>query len=272
MPLKHLGKESLYIQTYTPSLLEAIARAPNRQSLGLASGVALPFHGADLWNAYELFWLNADGKPVVAVMECRVPCASPHLIESKSFKLYLNSFCQSRFPSIEAVQRIITQDLSAVAGMPVDVLLAPLSDLQGNLHASLPGVVLDHLDVIPELTDGPALLRTIPNTHVRETLTSDLLKSNCPVTGQPDYGSVQIQYEGEAIDREALLRYIIHFHRLQEFHEHCVERMFLDIQQQCRPAALTVYARYTRRGGLDINPYRSTSTTVHPNNTRLVRQ
>lgn len=272
MSLIHLGKKSLYIQTYTPGLLEPIPREIQRHSLGIATDLPLPFYGADLWNAYEVSWLNELGKPMVAVMECRIPCTSPRLIESKSFKLYLNSLNQSRFPSMAAVHQLLCRDLSEAAGAAVDVLLAPLSDLQGNVHPGLSGVSLDALDVSPAPDDGPALLRSMPNTFVKETLTSDLLKSNCPVTGQPDWGSVQIQYEGAAIDRSALLRYIIHFHHLQEFHEHCVERMFMDIQRQCQPRALTVYARYTRRGGLDINPYRSTSATVRPNNTRLVRQ
>lgn len=272
MALTHLGKQSDYIQTYTPSLLEAIDRAPQREALGLRASDPLPFHGADMWNAYELSWLNDKGKPCVALMECRVPCDSPYLIESKSFKLYLNSFCQTRFPSMDAVMAVLRKDLSQTTGASVDIVLAPLSDLQGALHSHLPGILLDHLDVSPATDDGPALLRTLPHTSVQETLSSDLLKSNCPVTGQPDWGSVQIQYAGEAIDREALLRYIIHFHRLQEFHEHCVERMFVDIMKHCAPRALTVYARYTRRGGLDINPYRSTSARVHPENIRLVRQ
>jgi 7-cyano-7-deazaguanine reductase len=272
MALTHLGKKSLYIQTYTPSLLEPIARALSRESLGLRADEKLPFYGADIWNAFEVSWCNEQGKPMVAIMECIISCTSPFLIESKSFKLYLNSFNQSRFPTMEAVQQIIRQDLSAATGSPVSVILAPLSDLQGNLHPSLPGISLDNLDITPLPDDGPALLHTLAGKPVRETLTSDLLKSNCPVTGQPDWGSVQIQYEGQPIDRATLLRYFIHFHQLQEFHEHCVERMFLDILRQCKPSALTVYARYTRRGGLDINPYRSTSSSVSVNNTRLVRQ
>ncbi|MFI4956288.1 MAG: NADPH-dependent 7-cyano-7-deazaguanine reductase QueF [Gammaproteobacteria bacterium] len=272
MALTHLGEKSLYIQTYTPSLLEPIARTLSREMLGLHVGDTLPFYGADIWNAYEVSWLNEQGKPMVAIMECVVACTSPFLIESKSFKLYLNSFNQSRFPTMEAVRQIISQDLSAATGAPVDVIVAPLSDLQGNIHPTLPGESLDHLDVSPLPEDGPALLHTLPGKVVRETLTSDLLKSNCPVTGQPDWGSVQIQYTGQPIDRPTLLRYFIHFHQLQDFHEHCVERMFLDILHRCKPSALTVYARYTRRGGLDINPYRSTSSAVRMNNTRLVRQ
>ncbi len=272
MALTHLGKKSSYIQTYTPSLLDKIPRALSRESLGLSSQDPLPFYGLDLWNAYEISWLNEHGKPQVAVAECRIDCASPFLIESKSFKLYLTSFSQSRFASTGAVQAVLQRDLSDAVGVPVDVLLAPLSDLHGSLHASLPGVSLDQYEITCEPTDNASLLHTCSDKVVAETLTSDLLKSNCPVTGQPDWGSVQIQYTGLAIDHPSLLRYIIHFHREQEFHEHCVEKMFLDILSYCQPSALTVYARYTRRGGVDINPYRSTSKTGRPNNIRLVRQ
>ncbi len=272
MSLTHLGKQSVYFQTYTPSLLEPIPRAISRASLGIHPTSPLPFHGADIWNAYEISWLDDKGKPVVAVGECRVDCGSPNLIESKSFKLYLTSFSQSRFKHIEMVRDTISRDLTAAAGMPVHMILSPLADAQGSLYTSLPGVSLDNLDIACEPTDDASLLHTHNGAMVKETLTSDLLKSNCPVTGQPDWGSVQIQYTGQKIDHAALLRYIIHFHHEQEFHEHCVEKMFVDILARCQPTSLTVYARYTRRGGLDINPYRSTEKAVFLDNIRLVRQ
>jgi 7-cyano-7-deazaguanine reductase len=272
MALTHLGKPSVYFQTYTPTLLEAVPRAQSRAVLGINDNDPLPFNGADIWNAYEISWLDEKGKPVVAIGECRVDCGSPYLIESKSFKLYLSSFAQSRFKNIDTVRETISRDLTQVAGTPVHVMLSPLSETQCHLYTSMPGTLLDHLDVHCEPTDDASLLHTHAGPIVRETLTSNVLKSNCPVTGQPDWGSVQIQYTGQRIHHGSLLRYIVHFYYQQAFHEHCVEKMFVDILERCKPSSLTVYARYTRRGGLDINPYRSTESNVFLDNIRLVRQ
>ncbi|NJC89399.1 MAG: NADPH-dependent 7-cyano-7-deazaguanine reductase QueF [Desulfuromonas sp.] len=267
-----LGKPTSYRDEYDPALLCPFPRAPKRAELGLDA--ALPFAGFDLWNAYELSWLNPAGKPVVAMAEFRFSCTSPFLIESKSFKLYLNSFNQTRFADFAAVAATVERDLARACGASVVVRLLPLSAVTGTAVAALPGRCLDDLDVVidrydydPTLLDGAA----DPGRMVEETLHSHLLKSNCLVTRQPDWASVLIRYRGPAIDPAALLRYLVSFRRHSEFHEQCVERIFTDLLRHCRPELLTVYARYTRRGGLDINPFRSNFETDLPN-WRLARQ
>lgn len=267
-----LGKTTEYVSVYTPSLLFPIPRLQSRLQLGMQSGV-MPFRGVDVWTAYEVSWLDSFGKPEVAVAEFEVPADSPAIIESKSFKLYLNSFNQTAFADRAAVERTLAADLSQAAGATVGVRLVPLqqSTLSGSGHFT--GECIDNQPVkIDCYSPNPDLLQV--NTAaavVSESLYSNLLKSNCPVTGQPDWASVLIEYRGAPIDRAGLLKYIISFREHQDFHEHCVERMFLDIQQRCQPEELTVYARYTRRGGLDINPYR-TSGAGKPVDARLVRQ
>jgi 7-cyano-7-deazaguanine reductase len=268
-----LGKATEYQSHYAPELLYPIPRQLKRSELGVADS-ALPFVGEDLWNAYELSWLNAKGKPVVAVGTFRVPATSPNLIESKSFKLYLNSFNQTVFASLEAVSAAMTRDLSAAAGSLVAVLLEPLS-ARPQASIGIPeGTLLDELDIACDrYQPAPELLATLPGDAVEETLYSHLLKSNCLVTGQPDWAMVVIRYRGAPIDRAGLLRYIVSFRNHNEFHEQCVERIFMDIQQRCRPEALAVYARYTRRGGLDINPFRSSDECYgRPENIREIRQ
>ena len=267
-----LGKPTSYRDEYDAGLLCPFPRAPKRAELGLAG--PLPFGGFDLWNAYELSWLTPSGRPVVAMAEFRFPCTSPFLIESKSFKLYLNSFNQTRFADFAAVSVVLDRDLSAASGAPVAVRLLPLAALGGAVVADLPGSCLDDLDVAvdrydyaPELLDGAAA----GGEPVEEALHSHLLKSNCLVTRQPDWASVLIRYRGPRIDRAALLRYLVSFRRHSEFHEQCVERIFTDLRRHCRTEWLTVYARYTRRGGLDINPFRSDFETDLPN-WRLARQ
>lgn len=257
-PLAHapLGQEVVYPDAYDPSLLFSIERAINRRSLA----VPAQWHGADIWNAYEISWLNPKGKPIASVARFTVPHSSPRLIESKSFKLYLNSFNEERFASTDAVRQAMARDLSKAAGQEVEVELMSLSSQQGQPLDALDGDNIDGLDIeIDRYEPAPDLLRCSGNADiVSEKLVSDLLKSNCPVTGQPDWGSVQICYTGPRIDRAALLKYIVSLRRHTEFHEHCVETMFCDIRQACKPESLSVYARYTRRGGLDINPWRST--------------
>lgn len=249
-----LGHTVSYPKSYDASVLFAIDRANNRASLG-----PLPaWQGADLWTAYELSWLNPKGKPVVAMGLFTVPHDTPRLIESKSFKLYLNSFNESRFDSLEQVVGIMRTDLEAACGGPMGITITPLRADTRELCTALPGENIDDLDVeIRHYQPASGLLQCDPTTTVTETLTSDLLKSNCPVTGQPDWGSVQITYTGPKIDRAALLQYIVSLRQHNEFHEHCVETLYCDIWRECKPVALTVYARYTRRGGLDINPWRS---------------
>ncbi|MBT0585026.1 NADPH-dependent 7-cyano-7-deazaguanine reductase QueF [Alteromonas sp. SM 2104] len=265
-----LGKSVDYIEHYTPELLQPVPRSINREKIGL-SATQLPFKGVDLWNGYELSWLNAKGKPQIAILRCAVPANSPNLIESKSFKLYLNSFNQSVFDHVDVVKQSLTRDLSACAGVPVEVtLLLPDQFNQAAIN-DITGDCIDDLDVsIDHYEYSPSTLSTSSN-EVSETLISHLLKSNCLITHQPDWGSVIIRYRGAQISREGLLKYLVSFRSHNEFHEQCVERIFCDLLQYCRPTALTVYARYTRRGGLDINPFRSNFEMPYAN-LRLARQ
>ena len=265
-----LGQQSAYISQYTPSLLQPVPRSLNRDDLGLRG--ELPFQGCDVWTLYELSWLNAKGKPVVAIGEVFVPATSPNLIESKSFKLYLNSFNQTRCDSLEAVQALLVQDLSGCAGAPVSVTLFTLDQATHQI-AQLPGECIDNLDIEVDgyEFDETLLQGAAGREIVEETLHSHLLKSNCLVTSQPDWGSVVIHYRGPRLDREKLLRYLISFRQHNEFHEQCIERIFTDLKHFCAPEKLTVHARYTRRGGLDINPFRSDWEPV-PANLRLIRQ
>ena len=268
-----LGRASEYRSEYAPELLFPISRQQKRDELGLTPG-NLPFVGEDLWNAYELSWLNARGKPVVAIGEFRVPAASPYLIESKSLKLYLNSLNQTRFGCLAEVETCIARDLSAAAGAPVAVWLTDLSDRPLRQIAYPQGECLDELDIeVDRYQPLPEILRVEAGREVEdELLYSHLLKSNCLVTGQPDWGMVCVRYSGAAISREALLRYVISFREHNEFHEQCVERIFCDILSLCAPRRLEVWARYTRRGGLDINPYRASEPGRNPGNVFELRQ
>lgn len=253
-----LGKAVAYRSDYAPELLFPIPREGKRREIGV-DPAALPFHGYDLWNAYELSWLNPKGKPVVALGEFRVPAATPSLVESKSLKLYLNSFNQTCCDSLQAVEGLIARDLSQAAGGEVSVRLRAI-DEDTHRRLGVPGgVCLDELDIaIDRYQPAPELLQADAGHPVEDALLySHLLKSNCLVTGQPDWGMVAIRYSGPAIAHEGLLRYIVSFREHNEFHEQCVERIFTDITQRCAPTKLEVWARYTRRGGLDINPYRA---------------
>ncbi|MDR2881082.1 MAG: NADPH-dependent 7-cyano-7-deazaguanine reductase QueF [Azoarcus sp.] len=252
-----LGKQVLYRDTYAPELLFPIARQDQRSKIGLHDS-ALPFIGEDLWNAYELSWLDPRGKPVVALARFRVPASSPNLIESKSLKLYLNAFNQERMSGVNAVHATIANDLSAIAGEAVRVEILPLDGRLMRRIKDPEGFCLDSLDIdIDTYRLCPDVLRT-SGERVTETLYTHLLKSNCPVTRQPDWGMLAVRYTGPTIERAGLLRYIVSFRQHDEFHEHCVERIFCDILERCRPTDLAVCARYTRRGGLDINPFRAT--------------
>jgi 7-cyano-7-deazaguanine reductase len=273
-----LGKPVSYADTYDPSLLFAMSRQPKRVELGLQAGT--PFLGADLWTAFELSWLTPRGKPQVAIAHVTIPCETPNVVESKSFKLYLNSFSNSRFGSVEEVQARIRGDVSELVwrGAPrpatvgVRILTPELFDRE-PVH-ELDGLNLDRLDIeCDQYTPAPELLTAaLDEMPVEEVLTSHLLKSNCLVTGQPDWGSVQIRYSGPQIDQGGLLRYLVSFRNHNEFHEQCVERIFMDIWRRCRPVKLAVYARYTRRGGLDINPFRTSHPSALPVNVRTARQ
>jgi len=254
-----LGHKTVYIENYDSSLLFPLPRALGRQKLGNA----LPsFTGEDLWCGYELSWLNSKGKPQVAIANFSFGVTSPDIIESKSFKLYLNSFNQSRFNSAAEVQKILSADLSAASQADVAVQLYSIHEPQDSALKNLPGICLDLLDVeIDHYTVDKQFLTVSSSTGeaplVEETVYSDLLKSNCLATGQPDWGSVMIRYRGEKIDHANLLKYIISYRKHSGFAEHCVEQMFTDIWSCCKLEKLTVYCRYTRRGGLEINSWRS---------------
>ncbi|RMX00135.1 NADPH-dependent 7-cyano-7-deazaguanine reductase QueF [Allofranklinella schreckenbergeri] len=273
-----LGRDVAYPDRYDPGLLFPIARAAQREALGLRG--RLPFVGADSWTAFELSWLNSRGKPQIAIGHFHFPAETHNIIESKSFKLYLNSFNNTRFDSADALRQTLLTDLTEAAwrGAPVQaslgVRLVPPQDFDAEPLAELDGLDLDRLDV--ECSDyhpRPELLHSDRSqAHVSETLTSRLLKSNCPVTGQPDWASVQIAYHGHPIDQATLLQYIVSFRNHTGFHENCVERIFVDIWQRCQPVQLSVWARYTRRGGLDINPFRSSQPQALPRNVRTARQ
>ncbi|HWU98982.1 MAG TPA: NADPH-dependent 7-cyano-7-deazaguanine reductase QueF [Oxalicibacterium sp.] len=268
-----LGKPSVYSAQYDPSLLFSIPRQYKRDELGLNG--TLPFFGMDIWNAYELSWLNMRGKPQVAIARFMVPADSPCIIESKSLKLYLNSFNQTKLGGTEALLELLQIDLSTGFGAPVQITLTAPDTFATVNMSELNGLSLDRLDIEVEeyLPDANLLTANHDEAPIEEQLVSHLLKSNCLVTGQPDWASVQIHYVGAPIDHEGLLRYIIGFREHHEFHEQCVERIFIDILRQCKPQKLAVYARYTRRGGLDINPWRSNfSTGKPPSNARSARQ
>ncbi len=264
-----LGKDSTYPDTYSPDVLAPIPRAQARATLGI--GDTLPFTGIDIWNAWELTWLAPGGKPVTAVAELRIPADSTYIAESKSLKLYLNSFAMTEYGSVDEVARLVESDLADVVGSPVDVRL--LVGEPGNSRIDvLPGDCLDDLDVQCQFDRVDAgTLSASGDAVINESLHTHLLRSLCPVTSQPDFGSLLIEYRGRKIDRKGLLQYVVSFRQHNDFHEACVERMFIEILERCGCERLTVYARYSRRGGIDINPFRSNAQTS-ADNLRLWRQ
>jgi 7-cyano-7-deazaguanine reductase len=277
-----LGKPSPYVDQYDASLLFPIARQDKRAEIGILG--AAPFFGADMWTAFELSWLNPRGKPQLAIAHFTVPCESRNIIESKSLKLYLNSFNNTKFASSDEVKTRLRTDLSeavwrdstpadkAPPTIGVTLISADLFDRE-PVH-EMDGLSLDRLDIdCTRYTPAPELLTvTSDEAPVSEVFTSNLLKSNCLVTGQPDWGSVQISYTGDQIEQGGLLQYLVSFRNHNEFHEQCVERIFMDIWTRCKPMKLAVYARYTRRGGLDINPFRTSYPAALPKNVRMARQ
>jgi len=271
-PTSPLGQATTYRNRYAPDVLHPIERSRGRAELGIHG--APPFRGVDIWNAYELSWLDPHGKPVVALGEFHVPADSPALIESKSFKLYLNSFSGERL-SVAALREHLARDLGRAAGAPVAVHLCLADEFAAQRIEEPEGTSLDDLQLEIDHYGPPRpdfLRADTAAAPVAETLRSDLLKSNCPVTGQPDWASVRIDYTGAPIERAGLLRYLVSFREHREFHEHCVERIYMDLMERCAPVRLDVYARYTRRGGLDINPFRSSSGRHTPGNPRGARQ
>ena len=287
-----LGKEVSYPRGYDASLLFPIPRLDARRTLGLASlpGLVkaagdLPFQGFDLWNAYELSWLNAKGLPKVALLRVKVPCTSPYIIESKSFKLYLNSFNQTRFETVHHVFDHLRRDLAQASGAELELELVGSDQFSNEKIIEFAGVDLDKLDVEIDCYQPDAAILKLRQTaldkghqlpgegsSVSEKVFSRLLKSNCPVTDQPDWACIEIEYTGPAIDHTSLLKYIVSYRMHNGFHEHCVEKIFVDILKQCAPSSLSVYARYTRRGGLDINPWRATLDVKPPVLGRSARQ
>jgi 7-cyano-7-deazaguanine reductase len=265
-----LGHPSGHPDQYTPGLLYVVPRAPQREALRLS--VPLPFTGVDQWTAYELTWLDAGGKPQVALATIDVPIDSPSLVESKSMKLYLGSFAQTRYAGMTEVAATIERDLSHAVGGPVGVALRGPAAFDVQAIRELGGESLDELPVTCSVYDVEPAFLSARGDVVAETLTSRLFRSVCPVTAQPDIASVQLQYRGPRIDREGLLRYLVSYRRHAGFHEHCVERIFVDVAARCRCEQLTVHARFTRRGGLDINPFRTNTGVAAPDNVRTARQ
>ncbi len=270
-----LGKQTKYADLYDNSLLYPISREFARSQLQIVG--CLPFYGFDIWNCYEVSWLSQSGKPEVKILEFMVSCDSPNIIESKSLKLYLNSFNNTKFDSGDQVKELIVKDLSLIFQAPVTVFIKDLESYEGTKLQSFSGINLDRLEVtitgfetsqnLPKLSEDDMQV-------VNEVLYSNLLKSNCLVTNQPDWASVQISYRGKKIDHSSLLKYLVSFRNHNEFHEQCVERIFCDINKFCTPDQLTVYARYTRRGGIDINPIRSNCNleVTKLSNIRHIRQ
>jgi 7-cyano-7-deazaguanine reductase len=263
-----LGKQSNYVSKYDAKQLCAIPRELSWKKYGYQSP---PYFGFDIWNAYEISWLNENGMPQVAIGEFIIPLSSPNLIESKSFKLYLNSFNQSSVKNSEELIHTLQSDLSSCAGETIKVDLFSVDDDNHRLHTAT-GKCLDHQNITTDVYKRDiSFLQLEKGYQENEVLYSHLLKTNCPVTGQPDWGSLFIEYSGKTIVQSNLLKYIVSYRDECDFHEQCVENIFLDIMKQCQPDELTVYARYLRRGGLDINPYRSTKADT-PGNNRLIRQ
>jgi len=268
-----LGKATDYPDRYDASLLFAVSRAPQRAALGIQEH--LPFSGCDLWNAYEITWLDPRGRPRLAIGEFKVRAESPAMVESKSLKLYLGSFAQEPVASGAELGRRIATDLTRVCGDAVAVALTP----GANFHTTIPlravplgTESIDDTDVAIDASDPDPALLAHAEAPVDETLSSSLFRSTCPVTGQPDYADVFIRYRGPRIQRAGLLRYLVSFRRHAAFHEACVERIFVDITERCRPEWLSVYARFMRRGGIDINPFRSNFEPAPTANIRTPRQ
>ncbi|MFC3909061.1 NADPH-dependent 7-cyano-7-deazaguanine reductase QueF [Legionella dresdenensis] len=268
-----LGKKSDYDSTYNPDRLYPLSRMGKRQEIGVDPD-HLPFIGYDCWNHYEVSWLNEKGKPMVGIGEIYYDCNSPKLIESKSLKLYFNSFNNTRIKSVEELENIVKKDLSERVEAPVFIKIYPLEQTRNFAAAqAVSGECIDHLDIECSVYLVEPAFLSIEDEIVEEVLYSDLLKSNCLVTNQPDWGSVQIAYKGKKINREGLLKYLVSYRNHNEFHEQCIERIFVDIMNHCKPEFLTVTGRYTRRGGLDINPCRATkNANIDQKNHRLIRQ
>jgi len=260
-----LGRQSFATDSYDPEQLRALPRRINREDIGIVANSPLPFLGEDVWNCWELSWLDSGGKPVIAVAEIRIPVTTPNMVESKSLKLYLNSFSMTRIKSPETLRQTLARDISGIVEETVSVQLIPPKAF-GKLRIMEPeGICIDGQQItVTEFSVNPDLL-VVDHRKVSETLFSRLIRTNCPVTGQPDWATVCVKYTGPRIRPDSLLRYFVSYRRHQGFHESCVETMFCHILQKCKPEAITLWARFTRRGGIDINPFRSTETSSGPN-------
>lgn len=266
-----LGKVIAYPSDYNPTILFPIARKAKRDEIGVSE--PLPFFGFDLWNHYEVSWLNTKGKPIAALAEIVYDCTSPYIIESKSLKLYFNSLNNVQFADLHTLESTIRKDLSERIGSGVMVSIKPLNEIGAHQFKQEEGICLDELDIVCSSYEVDCSLLSVETAMVDEVLYSHVLKSNCPVTQQPDWATVQITYKGRKINHEGLLQYIVSYRNHNEFHEQCIERIFMDIMQACKPHYLSINGRYTRRGGIDINPYRSTEPYTSPiNNNRVCRQ
>ncbi|MFK7823995.1 MAG: NADPH-dependent 7-cyano-7-deazaguanine reductase QueF [Oligoflexales bacterium] len=265
-----LGKKTIYPTTYDKGLLFPIPRSEGRESIGIRDKI--PFAGYDIWNAWEVSFLNSKGKPLVCIASFVVPCESRFITESKSLKLYLNSLNEHSFESLEQAKNTIAEDLSDCVKAKVQVIISPLNDYPHIIHKPK-GICLDDLDITwKSQAYSPSILAAVNNTGESETLFSNLLKSNCPVTNQPDWATLIIKYTGSKLDHKSLLKYILSFRDHNEFHEQCVERIYRDISNLKQIESLTVSARYTRRGGIDINPIRSSEPLTTYENLRFIRQ
>ncbi|MFO7751097.1 MAG: NADPH-dependent 7-cyano-7-deazaguanine reductase QueF [Desulfobacteraceae bacterium] len=263
-----LGQQKGHSLTYDPSHLFPVSRKGPRKAIG---AIPSPFTGKDIWNCYELSWLNPKGKPQIALARFIFPSDSENIIESKSVKLYLNSFNQTRFGSLRQVKETIEKDLSEISKARVDVSLLVPEQFSNEKFAVCPGVCLDNLDVAIDRYQMTPDLLTVHKKKVKEQVYSNLMRTNCPVTAQPDWASIMVEYRGNKIDHKGLLKYLISFRNHTGFHENCVEQVFMDLFNRCSPERLLVYARFTRRGGLDINPYRSNYNAI-VQDLRLTRQ
>ena len=260
-----LGQQLLASSEYDPKQLRSVSRKIGRKNIGISDDISLPFMGEDVWNCWELSWLNSQGKPAIAVAEIRVPAGTPNMVESKSLKLYLNSFSMTRVDSADSLREIIARDIGRIVEEHVSVQLI-LPEAFGKLRIIEPeGICIDRQKTtITEFSINPDLL-AVEKSRVSETLYSRLIRTNCPVTGQPDWATVCLTYSGPRIRPDSLLRYFVSFRQHKGFHESCVETMFCHILQKCQPESLTISARFTRRGGIDINPFRSTESSSGPN-------
>jgi 7-cyano-7-deazaguanine reductase len=260
-----LGRKSFESNSYNPDQLRSIPRAIGRETVGISAKTALPFLGEDIWNCWELSWLDFNGKPVVAVAEIRIPVTTPNMVESKSLKLYLNSFSMIRINEPEILRQTIIRDIEHVVEGNVLVQLIMPEAIQKLQIMEPEGICIDHQNIsVKEFDVRPDLL-AVDNHTVSETLFSRLIRTRCPVTGQPDWATVCLTYRGQRIRPDSLLRYFVSYRQHQGFHESCVETMFCHILNECRPETLSLIARFTRRGGIDINPFRSTETSSTPN-------